>query len=189
MMNADARLSALDRLIAHREITDALYRVARGVDRLDRRLILSGYHDDALEHHGSVDGSVHDFIAWLETTHRATTVCCTHDVANVLVEFVDANKARSESYALVHQVTKADDEMRQRLSHGRYIDLFERRAGEWKIAERTLVLDWVLLGTSPGHHASAVASWGGQAVRSEADPSYRLLGRDFGLCPSGGGSL
>ncbi|TIM79731.1 MAG: nuclear transport factor 2 family protein, partial [Mesorhizobium sp.] len=36
-----------------------------------------------------------------------------------------------------------DQEIRQTLLCGRYCDLFQKRQDEWRIAERTVVYDWV----------------------------------------------
>ena len=41
-------------LIDRQRIYECLLRYTRGMDRLDRELVLSAYHDDAVEDHGPV---------------------------------------------------------------------------------------------------------------------------------------
>jgi hypothetical protein len=43
-----------------------------------------------------------------------------------------------EHYIIAHSRTGAEDT----LTGGRYIDSYERRVGEWRIASRTFVCDW-----------------------------------------------
>lgn len=47
-----------------------------------------------------------------------------------------------ESYFLALQVT-ASTPTQQAFLAGRYLDHFSRRAGEWRIAARTVVYDWI----------------------------------------------
>ena len=53
-----ARISGMDleTLIAKQEITDVVYRYARGIDRLDFELVRSCYHPDAYDDHGAFKG-------------------------------------------------------------------------------------------------------------------------------------
>src|SRR5882724_2908499 len=43
---------ALRQLLDRQAILDCLHRYTRGVDRLDRQLLLSAYHADAIDDHG-----------------------------------------------------------------------------------------------------------------------------------------
>src|SRR5687768_7203639 len=67
------RATQLDALLrdhrARTEIHDTLMRYCRGVDRLDRDLILSAYHPGARDNHGSFDGPVEDFVDWVFENH------------------------------------------------------------------------------------------------------------------------
>ena len=64
MAGIDADL-LLRNLEARRQIEAALARVARGVDRLDRELMISGYHPEAMDYHGSFEGSPTEFADWV----------------------------------------------------------------------------------------------------------------------------
>ena len=90
---------------------------------------------------------------------------------------MDGDIAQVESYVLAwHPVY---DEQAGRETHalagGRYLDRFERRDGEWKIADRRVVLDWTRT-SLPGEEwpiAKAFAAGG----RREADPSHGVVGK------------
>jgi SnoaL-like protein len=53
---------------------------------------------------------------------------------------IQGDLAHSESYVLFAQ--RRRDGTKVDLGGGRYIDRLERRAGEWRIAARELVIDW-----------------------------------------------
>ena len=69
----------------------------------------------------------------------------THSIANIFIEIHPTNPdyARSESYSLAY-LRRKDDSSTEWLDFfsGRYIDKFERRNNEWKIAHRVIVHDW-----------------------------------------------
>jgi hypothetical protein len=48
--------------IARKQIHDALMRYCRGIDQMDRDLILSAYHPGARDNHGTFDEPVKAFI-------------------------------------------------------------------------------------------------------------------------------
>jgi hypothetical protein len=47
-------------------------RYARGIDRHDDELILSAFHDDALDQHGDVVRTPTELVAWGNSTHVRT---------------------------------------------------------------------------------------------------------------------
>lgn len=48
----EARQAKLDELLDRTEILDCIHRYARGMDRLDRELVRSAYHDGAIRRDG-----------------------------------------------------------------------------------------------------------------------------------------
>ena len=127
------------------EIRDVLMRYGRGVDRLDKELIKSCYHEDSLDDHGHWKGNGHDFADFIVGSLRERSHHTTHAVANVLIEInpLDLNKAISEACSLAY-LRRADGHGTEWLDFfsGRYIDKFEHRDGVWKIAHRFVVHDW-----------------------------------------------
>jgi hypothetical protein len=133
----------LDRLVAEAEIRRVIARYCRGIDRMDLELVRTCYHADARDEHGSFSGSIDEYVDWvagLLAKYDATM----HFVANQLVEFDDRDTARVETYGMsVHRSSSGEPHLN--LTTGfRYVDRFERRAGEWRIAHRVAVADWSL---------------------------------------------
>lgn len=126
----------LREMIDRQEIWQVLLRYARGLDRLDRELVRSCYHDDAIEDHGSFVGHVEDFIDWAnETSMRFVTIH--HGLTNHYCE-LDGDDAYCETYYRYVGVAPQPPHF---MSIGRYIDHFQRRNGEWRIANRVTLIE------------------------------------------------
>jgi hypothetical protein len=139
---------------ARLQIEQALFRYARGVDRQDWALVRSVYHPDAVDLHGEFHGGVDAFIDYLVERHSNIEQSI-HFVTNVTVELISENRALVESYYFCQQRLKsavsvekafgktmvAEDETLQLSVSGRYIDRFECRLGQWKIADRKVAFD------------------------------------------------
>lgn len=54
-------------------ILDCLTAYSRGVDRLDRELLLSCYHEDAVDDHGMFAGDRDEFVEWVVGMHSPPT--------------------------------------------------------------------------------------------------------------------
>ena len=129
-------------LLAKDAITQVIHRVARGTDRLDHGLIVSGYWPDGFDDHNSFRGGPVEFADWVLTVlpHFAITH---HFLGQCRIE-IDGDVAHTETYCNAHHVSHPDDsgaitDMAMGL---RYVDRFERRAGEWRIAKRICAFDW-----------------------------------------------
>lgn len=64
-----------------------------------------------------------------------------HAICNLSID-LDGDRAAVESYFIALQVTAAAP-TRETFLAGRYVDRFEQREGEWRIAARTVVYDWL----------------------------------------------
>src|SRR5262245_22241598 len=149
MDEIDSRLdlARVQELIDRQSIRDCLYRYCRGVDRLDKELLLSAYHPGAIDDHGVFRGPVEEFVEWAFAGHRAKHHGHQHYIANHTCE-LDGDTAHTETYMFMlgHNVTGTPFT----LHGGRYVDRFERREGEWRIAYRTSLVEWVGGLTEPG---------------------------------------
>jgi hypothetical protein len=126
------------------EIRDVLYRYCRGVDRCEYDLIRSCYHPDATDHHGEYVGGVDGFIAHCEA-NLGRFERTMHLLGNILIEVdADGTRARSEAYAIAYHHLRAGHGKPERdfVVHLRYVDDFEQRHGEWRIAARVCVFEW-----------------------------------------------
>jgi hypothetical protein len=130
----------LQALLDKEAIRDCLYRYCRGVDRADEDLLRSVYWPDAHDSHGAYVGSATGFIAQalprLRSGGRGV-----HQINNILIELL-GDAAMVESSFLALQTSAVAPTLATFLC-GRYLDRFERRDGHWRIAERTVVYDWI----------------------------------------------
>jgi hypothetical protein len=162
-------------LRAHLEIRQVLYRYCRGVDRGDRELLKRVYHADATDDHGAWKGPGQEFADYIVDALDRQSGASQHHITNVLVE-VDGDAAAAESYFIAfHPYTPGGTEAEHMaFVGGRYLDRFERRDGEWRIADRKVVLDWTRADVAgESWMAADLFSRGG---RREQDPSAGLLG-------------
>jgi hypothetical protein len=157
--SAEARLA---NLADQQDIRGVIYRYCRGIDRRDFALVRSCYHADATDDHGDFRGTVNEFITYVQGTlprYERTM----HFIGNVLVE-VDGDDARSESYVVAYHRLPASSSKPERdfVVNLRYVDDFERRAGEWRIATRVCAVDFARLDPVPsgGWQAGAETTQG-----------------------------
>lgn len=129
-------------LAARRDITDAVHRYMRGLDRLDPALQRTAFHDGAWVDCGLMAGDADAFVAFaqdllagMEATH--------HLLGQVRIE-LQGERALGECYFQAWHATRgADGEPRDLFIAGRYIDEYACKNGEWRIAKRLLITDWV----------------------------------------------
>lgn len=167
----DDRDTARLRAMADRaEILDCIHRYCRGMDRLDRDLARSAYHDDAVDDHVGFAGPVDAFLDWAFEYH-ATQVRHQHYVTNHSVE-IDGDVAHAETYYLFVG-TMADEQAPLTVTGGRYLDRFERRDGCWAIAARACLVEW-MTETASLLNADAMDFIGltGTIARDRTDSSY-----------------
>lgn len=123
-------------------ITDVLHRYARYVDRADFDRVAECYFPDAIDTHGGYIGTVDGLIEDMKTRHR-TIDSSMHYISNILID-LDGDTANVESYCLCYlRQAPADGESTQMLTtiKCRYVDRFEKRNSQWRIAERIVVFD------------------------------------------------
>jgi hypothetical protein len=130
--------AALRHLLDRQAIWDCLHRYTRGVDRLDRELLLSAYHADAIDDHGAFVGAPAAFADWALPHHREHQRSTQHLILNHSCE-LDGDTAHSETYCLYVGVNRNGS---IDVIGNRYVDRLERR-GHWAIARRVCVVEWV----------------------------------------------
>lgn len=126
------------------EIRAIVARYDRAIDRMDRDLLLSCYHPDAWDDHGTYKGDrdgFADYAFGMLETHFESTFYMT---GTTLIE-LDGDIARCESYIFAPKVLKEktpEGGGQMWIGAARFLDRMERRNGEWRIAYRTLVAEW-----------------------------------------------
>jgi hypothetical protein len=172
MSSASVYESALRTLLDKQEIAEVLARYCRAIDRLDEELLRSVYWPDGYDDHMSFAGPVSEFIPEAIKSCAMIFKSTVHSISNILIE-VDGDVARSETYfTSFNRLSKRRDGREyDRITCARYIDRFERRGGQWRIARRLVVTDWNRV--DPVGESEV---WGKAiGVRSREDPVYRNL--------------
>jgi hypothetical protein len=166
----------LTELLDREAIRDCMYRYCRGIDRADEAALRRADWPDATDRHGRYSGPVEGFFEMVKRGYSAGGRNI-HQVSNILIEFKGETSAAVESYfnALQRSLRK-DGSISQVLLAGRYCDLFEKRGGEWRVARRVVVYDWVEEQTAPTE--SEEVRFGPRqpiGARFPDDPIYELL--------------
>lgn len=146
----------------------ALY--MRALDRLDRDLMRAQFWDDAYLDYGIYTGDADGFadfcMASLESQTRNH-----HFIGQNVVE-LDGDVAFGEVYfQAYHRVLDDAGNERDVVIAGRYVDRYERRAGVWKFAYRSEVVDWAR--DDPAADAFMANSGNIWGQRKPDDPLYK----------------
>ena len=130
----------IEDVIAKQEITDLVGRYMRGLDRLDYALLRSTFHDDANTDYGFFQGGPD---AFCDMAYNALKDHLTnhHMIGQVNID-LEGDLAFGEVYFQAFHRIITDGEERDLFISGRYVDRYERRNDEWKIAFRSEVNDW-----------------------------------------------
>jgi hypothetical protein len=165
------RLARLEQLLDKQDITECLGRFSRGMDRFDREIFLSAFHDDATMAAGPFVGSPAECFDWATPMHEAGQIATHHNLLNVTIE-IDGDTAHTETYYLF--VGRNRDESNW-IAGGRYIDRLEKRDGVWRIALRTNAIEWSGMVPTMGIPFADVPDifGNGAPARGKQDPSYQ----------------
>ena len=184
-MTLEEMQEKLTYLMDRQEIQDVIARYCRGVDRLDKEMVMSAYHDDALDDPSMFVGTADEFWIWVQNMHSTNHSSTQHMIGNHLAE-IDGNVAHAETYLSYSGMNKTGAPFSA--IGGRYIDRLEKREGKWGIVAREYIVDWVApsINTVEGSKTPEgganydclepfefkVAETSPQASRDKNDPSY-----------------
>ena len=148
---------SVERIADRMAIQDVMYKWCRAIDHLDGEGMRAVFHSDAIDNHGPYVGGVDGLVEWIRERHRPIPFS-SHQISNMLIEFATADLALVETLVRTLQRYPADAKASlaqlsggragkpgvgmDLLTSSRYVDRFERRNGEWRIARRTLIQDW-----------------------------------------------
>ncbi|GAA4553739.1 nuclear transport factor 2 family protein [Pseudonocardia xishanensis] len=158
----------LRQMLDRQQILDCIHRYTRGIDRFDRELMLSAYHEDAFDDHGVFQGNPEEFADWVYDMHRRRHTLHQHYVTNHTCQLA-GDTAHTETYFLLlaHNTSGSPISMHG----GRYLDRFERRGGRWAIAARAVTSEWTgEVPTIQGAQLPRTAP--GAVLRGPGDVSY-----------------
>jgi hypothetical protein len=184
-MSTEQQMQALQRLLDKDEIRDSMCRYARGVDRGDWDQVRAAYHPDAHDEHGDYKGPIDGLIEWLDQRFAGVDNSM-HFLGNCLIEFAGPDLALVETSFVSRRLRPLTEEERKTLGPkdqmcregwGRYVDRFERRNGEWRVAHRTVVLEASSTSVALGGLRTSPLTWG---QRNRSDRLYQVQAEIFG---------
>ena len=161
----------LQHLVDRQDIYDRITQVSRAIDRFDKALFVSAYHDDAVIDAGGLvadPATVYDHGKDLHEQGQKSTL---HNLMNHRCD-IDGDIAHAETYFLYTGVNQDDTNW---VAGGRYVDRLERRAGEWKISFRLTTIEWsgiVPRTVVPLFEGVPDIGLNGTPSRNASDPSY-----------------
>jgi hypothetical protein len=131
-------------LLDRESIRTVLYRYCRAVDRGDRDLMKSCYHEDGTDDHGFFSGSGWEFADYVLPI-LAQLELSIHSLTNPHIDLAGDRAYVETQWSVIHRLRRFG-KLTDMWHQGRYLDEFERRNGEWKIFRRVTVSDaerWV----------------------------------------------
>jgi hypothetical protein len=130
----------LQALLERDKIRDCIARLARGEDRRDAQLITSAYWPDSITDYGVFSGSFEQYLGWVVPGSPAIPVT-QHVLGQTLIQ-LKGEVASTETHVISYHRVNMGSEERDTVIGGRYLDKLEKRNGEWRIAQRTMLYDW-----------------------------------------------
>jgi hypothetical protein len=131
--------SALQSLQDREAIRDVIHRYCRSADRCDIDGFKACYWPDGFDDHGFFGGNAWEFCDYVIPVLKQIDSSI-HAITNTIID-IDGDRAFCESqWSVVHRL-REDAELLDFWHQGRYLDIFEKRNGEWRILVRTIVSD------------------------------------------------
>jgi hypothetical protein len=120
-------------------IADVLHRHSRGLDRSDATLIRHCYWPEAELDYGIYKGPAQDFADLVVEALTGSYELTRHCISNTVFTF-EGKRARAESYVDANHLFPGGE--RELRVGSRYLDMMEKRGGEWRMLHRQVVIDW-----------------------------------------------
>lgn len=172
-MSIDAQVQAL---LDKQTIAEVLQRYSRTLDWLDDAGQAGCFWPDAHIDYGFFTGSAADFIPVVMQIERASQRRW-HFLSTPSIALHSAERASVESYGLATGIREQEDgSWSGGLYGGRYLDEFEKRDGEWRIARRTYIMDWKLpLENQPSNEPNPDFPLPVLQIIASGHPDYRVM--------------
>lgn len=132
---------ALRELLDKQAIAEVIARYSRTLDWLDDAGQATCYWPDAHIDYGFFKGTAADFVPVVMAVERQSQRRW-HFLGSLQIAIKSATTASAESYGLATGVRADEGLWTGNIYGGRYLDEFEKRDGEWRIARRQYVMDW-----------------------------------------------
>ena len=175
-------------LEARAEITDVIAAYAHAIDRRRWGMMDRLFHDDAEFQFGTVIG---DWRGFVEQARAIIDPCLAtqHQLGQVQFGFENDLVCHTETYMTAMHTVPAGYPLAEvfpdkgrtysAVIAGRYVDRFERRDNQWRIARRTGLYDWREFREVEGVDLSEMPE-GSCGHHDERDPSTSVVARWLG---------
>ncbi len=169
-------------------IRDVIAAYAHAIDRRRWGMMERLFHDDAQFQFGTVLG---DWRGFVDQARAIIDPCLAtqHQLGQVLFGFESDTVCHTETYMTamhtippgypVPDVFPDKGKIYSAVIAGRYVDRFEKRDGEWRIAQRTGLYDWREFREVEGVDLSEMPE-GSCGYHDERDPSTAAAARFLG---------
>ncbi len=169
-------------------ITDIIAAYAHAIDRRRWSMMEHLFHDDAQFQFGEIVG---DWRSFVEQARALIDPCLAtqHQLGQVQFGFDGADTCHTETYMTAMHTVPPGFPMPEvfpdkgviysAIVAGRYVDRFEKRGGEWRIAQRTGLYDWREFRVVEGVDLSDTPE-GAAGYHDERDPSTPVVARWLG---------
>jgi hypothetical protein len=156
------------------QIRGVIEQSVRGLDRVDRAMILGAYLAGAVEEHDHFTGTVEAFAEFVCGDRSTRFAGSTHLIGMPAIE-LRGDTAFSTTSCVVHRIAGTSSTGQQDrhdfVSGVRFLDKLERPGGGWRIAHRICLGDWAYtVPVAPGLLAEGDARLSGR--RDGTDPWY-----------------
>lgn len=163
----EKRLADLERELGdlrdREAIREVIHRYCRAADRCDLEAFKACYWSDGFDDHGFYGGNAHEFCEYVIPVLRKVE-SSRHAITNTIIDLKGDQAFCESQWAVIHRLREGDQFL-DFCHEGRYLDIFEKRDGVWKILVRTAASDHDRLYRSRDIRAM-LASVPGEAARS-----------------------
>lgn len=121
-------------------IRECIINLARGEDRRNAEAIRASYWPDSTTDYGVFKGNFDEYLAWVVPGSPAIP-CTQHILGQTFID-LRGDSALAETHVTSYHRVNMGSEERDTVIGGRYLDRVEKRGGEWRIAQRTMLYDW-----------------------------------------------
>ncbi len=172
-MSLDAQVREL---LDRQAIADVLQRYSRTLDWLDDAGQAGCFWPDAHIDYGFFTGSAADFVPVVMAIERSSQRRW-HFLSAPSIRFESADHAQVECYGMATGIRQQEDgSWSGGLYGGRYLDGFERKEGEWRIARRQYIMDWKTpLDDQPDNEPNPDFPLPVLQIIASGHPSYRVM--------------
>lgn len=167
--------------LADREaIRECVFLYSRAIDRRDEALLRTVYWPDAHNDYGFFECGVDEFVTHVFAA-LATMQQSMHSLTNILINIALPHAQVETYFVAYHHMTGETGAIVDMTMGGRYLDRMEKRAGEWRIARRDAVIDWMTEAPASGDWAARLPGVDKQSNIAPHDKSCALFaGTRFG---------